>query len=391
MSEFGTPLDIMNRALDIVGANQLSSYTDVAPGVRVVSVYDKLRQYELRRNAWSFAIRRCVLRPISSTSTLITFPAYAAGTTYAIGDIVLSGGQLWVSKIASNLGNTPGTLPTTLTTLPWDRYFGPKWADQWASQTSPGANNVAVTGYNAGEMAYILGAAGVAPSLYQSLINDNDAEPDTVDAWDSATMYSTGAVVSEGGTNYQSLVNFNLDQQPPNASYWTTSITSSTVSGSWRKVTGATLTVPTITWPIQAGPVNDTNTSRNVYPLPNGYMRRVNQDPSAGKQAFLGAPTNLFQSDWEYDGAYIVSNQNGAINFRFGADILDVTVMDPMFCEGLAAACGYQVAEAITQAPEKKTAALQNYNRAMSEARLTNAIEQGAEEPPLDDWLRCRF
>lgn len=390
MSEFGLPLDIMNRALDILGVRQLVSYTDVAPAVRAVGMYDKLRQFELRRNAWSFAIRREVLRPLSSTSLQITYPTWASGTTYAVGDIVAYAGQIWVSKQAANVGNTPGTLPTVVAPLAWDRFFGPVWCDQWSSSTSLGANGQASSGYNAGEMAYMLGAAGSSPTLYQSLENGNDDTPNVVDAWDSAVIYAAGAVVAFGGTNYQSLVNFNLDQQPPSASYWTTSVTNPTVSGSWRAVTGATLAVPIITWPIMVGPTNDSNT-RNAYPLPNGYLRRVNQQPSAGKQSLFGAPTNLTQRDWEYEGGFIVSKDNVAINFRFGADVMDVTTFDPMFCEGLASALGLQLCEPLTQAPEKKAAAAQNYNRVMGEARLINAIEQGAEEPPLDDWLACRY
>lgn len=391
MAEFAIPLDIMNRALDVVGARQLVTYTDDTPNVRVVTMYDKLRQYELRRNAWSFAIRRCVLRPLSTTSLQIIYPAYSADTSYNIGDIVASGGTLWVSKRAANEGTTPGTLPTAAGTLPWDRFFGPIWCDQWASQSTVGANGNPVSGYNAGEMAYVLSAtAGDAPALYQSLVNDNAETPNAVDPWDAATIYGSGAVVSEGGTSYQSLVAYNLNNQPPNATYWTTTITSPTVSGSWRQVTGAAFTVPVITWPVNSGPVNDTY-NRNVFPLPNGYLRRVNQNPSAGKQSIWGAPTNLIQADWEFDGGYLVSRSFGPLNFRFGADELDVSVFDPMFCEGLAGSIGYAACEPLNQAPEKKAAALQNYARAMGEARLANAIEQGAEMPPLDDWLGCRY
>ena len=44
--------------------------------------------------------------------------AYAAGTTYALNDVVSSGGSSWISKTGGNIGHTPGT------TADWEMVAG---------------------------------------------------------------------------------------------------------------------------------------------------------------------------------------------------------------------------------------------------------------------------
>lgn len=76
---------------------------------------------------------------------------------------------------------------------------------------------------------------------------------------------------------------------------------------------------------------------------------------------------------------------------RFIADIADVFLMDPMFCEGLACRIGFEVAEPLAQADNKKQQAGKQYTEFMTEARTVNAIETGSEEAAMDDWLSSRF
>ena len=47
--------------------------------------------------------------------------------------------------------------------------------------------------------------------------------------------------------------------------------------------------------------------------------------------------------DWLWQGQYITSGQFEPLYLRFVADIIDVTSMSPMFCEGLAARIAKEV------------------------------------------------
>jgi hypothetical protein len=66
---FTTPLDIVNRALQHCGRRRIFSFTDLTDNAQEMAfLYDKLRRAELRRNVWTFATRRTVLRPIDFTT-----------------------------------------------------------------------------------------------------------------------------------------------------------------------------------------------------------------------------------------------------------------------------------------------------------------------------------
>jgi len=64
--------------------------------------------------------------------------------------------------------------------------------------------------------------------------------------------------------------------------------------------------------------------------------------------------------------------------------------MHAMFCEGLGARLALEVCETLTQSSAKLATIAKEYQTFMSEERLVNAIEIGAEEPPEDDWVTCR-
>ncbi len=86
----------------------------------------------------------------------------------------------------------------------------------------------------------------------------------------------------------------------------------------------------------------------------------------------------------------MVTPDVGPIMLRFVADMVDVTRMHAMFCEGLGARLALEVCETLTQSSAKVATIAKEYQTFMSEARLVNAIEIGAEEPPEDDWVTCR-
>lgn len=378
-SAFQNPTDIGNRALQHLGADHALDdlLTDVSKNQREIkSVYAKLRQAELRRNNWKFAMRRCILRALAETSMGWTPAAWSAMTTYRIGQVVSYddgfGSRLWINTSSSNLDHAPGA-----GSLFWDDYFG----------TIVAAPYDATMAYYAGELVYVAQDTGTY-KVYLSLINGNEDDPSTVDAYDATVTYRKGQIVVDSAINYISLVDFNLGNTPAtSAGQW--AVTALTDSLSWVEVLG-TLDQLAILYPQSAGPSTNTG-SANAYPLPYGFLRKAPQDPKAGSFSVLGAPTNALYNDWLIEGNFLISNQDGVINLRFVADATNVSRMDPMFCEGFAARIARETCEPITQSTTKLQAIGAAYTQFMKEARIVNGIENGADEAALDDYLACRM
>src|SRR5262250_2821251 len=105
MAAFQTPVDIANKALQFCGTPKLTTFSDQsAQAFEINLAYDKVRQFELQRNMWTFSTRRCVLRPLSTASVSVTFPAWSSSTTYANGFIVTYGNLIWYSTVDGNVG-----------------------------------------------------------------------------------------------------------------------------------------------------------------------------------------------------------------------------------------------------------------------------------------------
>lgn len=130
-----TAVKIVNRALQMCGVGASgriaaintgftpgATTDDSKEGAAVALVYDTLRQAELRRNFWTFATERQVLREVdtatATTDKDITFPTYAGANTYEEKDIVTSGGILYQSLIDANIGNA------VTDTASWTEYHG---------------------------------------------------------------------------------------------------------------------------------------------------------------------------------------------------------------------------------------------------------------------------
>ncbi len=207
MSAFTQPLDIVNRALQILELPRVASLKDSSlAATEMAFTYDKRREYELRRNLWRFATRRVALRPTASTSVLLTPQPWVAGT-YPGGSIVsTTDGQAWVSLVNNNTG-TPG-IPGS----GWEEYFGPMVVTPWNQPAPPqslAANPYAVApgvqpgslsgtvSYFPGELVYLPdGKGGV--TLFQSLmpgfVPQTPDGPNEVDTWQPGVTYSKGQI-----------------------------------------------------------------------------------------------------------------------------------------------------------------------------------------------------
>lgn len=330
MANFQTSVDIGNRALQHVGVPRILTLLDDTKAASAISFcYDKLREAELRRNVWVFAVRKAPLRPIDLTTQQLAPAAYNPATNYAHGAVVSYLGQLWESLVAANIGSTPG-----LDGSNWEVYCGPMTIRPFTLNSGATASDLA---YYSGELVVGNGGADVT-------------------------------------TVYRSLVSANSDIPP---------------SAKWLSL-GTVGTALSVLYPIGSGPSSQDET-HNVFMLPNAYLRKAPQDPKAGVISWLGAPHQTAESDWVEENGLIVSGMSDFMVFRFVASVTRVPKFDPMFCEGLSARIGLEICEELTQSQEKLAGIGAQYKTFMSEARDVNGIENGPVEQPLDDWLTARI
>ncbi len=384
MAEYQKREDIVNRGLQIIGVPRIDKLADSNLNATEANAsYDKVRKAELRRNLWTFATRTACLRALDTTSRFLTFEAYAAGTTYAANYVVSYLNMNWVSNYPGNVGNTPGT-DITSGQQAWSPYFGPQTANAWNDtiENTDTTNNLS---YRLGEPVYLISDG----TIWISNADGNQNEPDVVDEWDEAIMYSSGEVISYNSVTYQSLVNLNFDNTPSSSpSDWTVTVTNPTVSRSWVKLASASLVRRPIIYPVNAGPANDP-ASRNAFFKPAGYLRSAPLSPKAGARAWQGAHVGLAYSDRIHQGNYITTaSASFAIVERFVADVTDVASFDDMFDEGLAARLAMELAPRL--APDKIGVAAARYREAMSEARTVDAIELGPVEQDEDELITVR-
>ncbi|MGH7175273.1 MAG: hypothetical protein ACREGR_02870, partial [Minisyncoccia bacterium] len=380
---FSKPLDIGRRACQVIGARLITSMDPTVDQSQaadeIATCYDKVRLAELERNNWVFATKDVILRAIDSGTYMLVPAAYDATKTYLLGSIVeWTDGNIYIATGAVALATPPGAGP------PWTQYFGPMTVSGWGLDTTAGQsgqipplwligttyatgdavlgsdgntyssisngnvgnnpvgdNNVhwlltgtaSVTAYFAGELVYF--PATNPTTVYLSLFNGNSLAPSAVPQYDPTIAYKYGATVQYSSVTYQSTTDLNLGNTPTGSAPWVTvPLTQATkmIGTQWLEL-DATVQSITLLYPVGSGPVEQSAT-RNVFMLPNGFLRKAPTDPKAGSFSYLGAPGNILYDDWVFADNFIVSSQVDPLFLRFVADIADVFSMHPLFCEG---------------------------------------------------------
>lgn len=437
--DYEVPLDIAIAACDHMGATPITSFQQNSKvAARLSFRYDKVRKYELERNLWVFSIRNAVTRPLDITSMTVTFGTWSATATYVLGSIVLdpTTNKYWQATGAVATNVAPSANPGS-----WEQYFGPQIADVWSltpvggpqpwtsitnyaagvdvvgsdsnvylGLTNGNLNNNPVTdggihwqevgpapigpGYYAGDLVYYPGTAP-APGIYLSLVSNNVQQPNTVATWVSTQIYNNGATVTGSDTSvYQSKVDVNVNINPVGDAgvHWIAvpGTQVDTPQGqNWLLLGAATAASIDLIYPLGFGPSSQTFT-KNLFPLPYGWLREAPQDPKGGQLTWLGGPANNIMSDWNYENGYITSQTFTPIVLRFGADVIDVSKFDPMFCELFAARLALEAVETVTQDAGKKAAIGAEYQRWGNEARMRNGIEIGPVQEDEDEWISVR-
>lgn len=220
MLGFQTSVDIGNRALQQCGAKRISSFTEISVAASEVSFcYDKLREAELQRKTWTFAIKEVFLRAIDANAMALAPALWSSATTYFRGSIVTDElGSSWISLVANNLNNDP-----LLSQGFWEPYYGP--------QSVPLYDVSGTTVYNAGELVYTTPGDGTY-RVFLSMISGNQDSPliksvwlstttyyknqvvTFYPLWSSGTTYAFGAAVTRNAISYVSLASGNIAHDP---------------------------------------------------------------------------------------------------------------------------------------------------------------------------------
>jgi len=433
---YSSPLDIANRACQHMGVRRLITFSDDTVQASELNFnYNPLRQNELRRDVWRFSIRKCMLRPISTTSGKITPAAWTNVHTYLQGSVVSYNGVLYQARTGVPAAQEPDTSPVY-----WEQFFHSVHATAWVAggatnnpqPWAPSGDYAAGTivigsdnnnymsnfngntghnpvtdggvnwtflgpaalgsGYQAGELVY-----DTALNVYISLTNGNTDNPSSAPAaFVSTQNYDIGDTITASSVVYQSTTDFNAGGAGAPGTGWETipatqpdQITGTTGTA-WLKLGNAGLSAWIINYPLGTGPSEQT-TTLNVYPLPNGFLREAPQEPKGGSTSYLGAPSGDAYRDWTYGDDFFTTRTVEPTTFRFAADITVVSNMDPMFCETLAARQAIESVERVTQSSEKLQAIEQTYKKFRDDAVTVNGIETGSTEPALDDYITCRL
>ncbi len=319
---FTTPVDIANRALQHLGVLRIAAFTDSSQQANEANFcYDKLRRAELRRSVWTFSTRRAVMRPITSTTKNVVPEAFDAAATYAAGDIVtLADGTWWFATAADvTAATTPGSYLTDPNNV-WLPYFGPLVHDVWSATVT----------YYPGDLVYKTGAT--QPYVLLGLATSLNADPASGAPWHALLDGGVSALVNVAS---MSPIGFS----PSGAS------------------------------------------QRNLYKLPNNFMRLAPQDPKAASTVRLLVTSGQRYNDWELESGFLVTASAIPFIFRFASDLTAVSQFDDLFCEGLAARMAMEMCETLTQSPPKMQEVTQIYGRWIAEARAVSAIEAGTTEP----------
>lgn len=381
--------EIANRALQYTGGKALVNvWTDTGKNAtEIQNAYHMVRRAELRRNVWRFAIRNIAIRALVFTtlglitSRTITFGTWAVGTSYAVGDIVLgSDGVTYQSKTSSNLAHDPSNHDFTN----WRRYHGGNTAFEFVttwSSTIAYATGMHTVGSN-GSIYIALSATTNNNPVSDGGVHwavTTDGTMQTSSTGTSATTFYAGEMVYVGANVYMSLISGNAN------------VPTTDTTGSWLLMTTTpTLSQIIIPYPLSFGP-QSTLSKRGAYPLPVGFQREAPQAPKQGSQPWLGSPTNLGYTDWQYEAGFFLSNYTSPIVFRFVADIDNPAEFDAMFCEGLACRIALSISQPTTQNSALRQEILGLYKGFITEARLVNGIETGPIEASLSKYMAVRY
>jgi hypothetical protein len=123
-----------------------------------------------------------------------------------------------------------------------------------------------------------------------------------------------------------------------------------------------------------------------AYPLPADCLKVILPGSSGG--GWYGG------LDWHIENVAgvlsILTSATAPLNIKYIRRVTDPTQFPNEFVEALACKIAAHCCEEITQSNDKKQDAQAQYKQAISEARLSNAIQKPPQRSPEDSWVTAR-
>ncbi|UXN73377.1 hypothetical protein N8D56_21255 [Devosia sp. A8/3-2] len=91
------------------------------------------------------------------------------------------------------------------------------------------------------------------------------------------------------------------------------------------------------------------------------------------------------------EGGAVLTNQSGPLPIRYVARVENYNVYSALFVEALSARLAFKMAHWVTGKTSYQQVAKGIYDRAMSDARLSDAIEGDQPRPADNDWIDARY
>lgn len=126
------------------------------------------------------------------------------------------------------------------------------------------------------------------------------------------------------------------------------------------------------------------------YALPADFLRldMINDMyPSVSLDNYISTEV----ADYAIENKKILTDLDAPLKIRYGANVTDPNIWDPLFIEALACRLAAEICEDLTQSTPKRQQAWTEYRQALQMAKRANAIERPPAQLPDDSWVFSRL
>lgn len=99
---------------------------------------------------------------------------------------------------------------------------------------------------------------------------------------------------------------------------------------------------------------------------------------------------DLRKEEYQLEGRHILTNES-ALYIRYIKRVTNPNEYDALFIDCVAARLTFEMCEAFNQNNTKKSAAWEEYDAALSEAKMIDAVENPQGSYEEDDWISVRY
>lgn len=126
------------------------------------------------------------------------------------------------------------------------------------------------------------------------------------------------------------------------------------------------------------------------YQLPADYLRLLQVD-EIFTGVFLDDYVNTDTKEYAIEQGKILTDLGAPLKIKYCAKVEDTNLWDATFVEAIASRLAYELAEDLTQSNTKKADAMTDYQRSMSAAIRSNAIEVPPQMMADNTWIMSRI